>query len=119
MQRDITKIFDHQREKLEELHITQDTIQRIRAAQAPLRRQLTRRQVKPLSQSGVLKVNDANRSIQARKAKDMAVEERKLARQFEKVYGYKPTQRPEEAIRKAAEAEEAATRQGEFFFIDN
>ncbi|KAJ5151516.1 transposase [Penicillium canariense] len=119
MQRDITKIFDHQREKLEELHMTQDTIQRIRAAQEPLRRQYTKRQVKPLSQSGVLKASDANRSIRARKAKDMAAEERKLAKQFEKIYGYKPTQRPEEAIRKAAEAKEAATRQGELFFYDN
>jgi hypothetical protein len=47
----------------------------------------------------------------------MAEEEGKLAKQFEKVYGYKPTQRPEEDIRKAIESEIEAREQGESFFM--
>jgi hypothetical protein len=118
-QRDLTKIFIHQREKLEELAMTQDTIQRIRAAQAPQRRQYTMRQVKPLSQSGILKPRDANRSIRIRKEKDAAAEERKLVKQFEKVYGYKPTQRSEESIQRAIANEIEARERGELFFVDN
>ena len=47
----------------------------------------------------------------------MAAEERKLAKQFEKVYGYKPTQRPEEDIRRAIESEREAREKGEVFFL--
>jgi predicted transcriptional regulator YheO len=53
-----------------------DTISQIRAAQAPLRRQYTKQQVKLLSQTGILKVQDANQSITERKAKDAAAEKR-------------------------------------------
>jgi hypothetical protein len=118
-QRDLTKIFLHQREKLEELAMTQDTIQRIRAAQEPQRRQYTKRQIKPLSQTGILKPRDANRSIRIRKEKDTAAAERKLAKQFEKLYGYKPTQRSEESIQQAMANEIAGRERGEPFFVDN
>lgn len=119
MQRDISKTLAHQRQKLEELAMTQDTIRRIRSAQEPHRRQYTKRQVKPLSQDGILKPRDANRSIRARKEKDAATEERKLAKQFEKIYGYKPTQRSEESIQRAIANEREARVRGEPFFIDN
>jgi hypothetical protein len=36
-----------------------ETISQIRAAQAPLQRQYTKRQVKPLSQTGILKLRNA------------------------------------------------------------
>ena len=49
----------------------------------------------------------------------MAKEERKLAKQFKKVYGYEPTQRSEESIQRAIANEEAARQAGELFFIDN
>jgi hypothetical protein len=66
-----------------------------------------------------LKPRDANRSIRDRKANDAAVEERKLAKQFEKMYGFKPTKRTDEAIQRAIENEKKAREQGDLFFIDN
>lgn len=48
----------------------------------------------------------------------MAAEERKLAKQFEKVYGYKPAQRPEEDIRRAIENEREGREKRELFFYD-
>jgi predicted transcriptional regulator YheO len=53
-----------------------DTISQIRAAQAPLQREYTKRQVKLLSQTGILNIQDANQSIAERKVKDAAVEKR-------------------------------------------
>jgi hypothetical protein len=50
-------------------------------------------------------------SICARKEKEMAAEEEKLAKQFEKMY--KPTQRPEEDIHKAIESEREARERGD------
>ena len=99
--------------------MTRDTIQRMRATQTPVRRKYTKRQVKLLSQTGILTTRDANRSIKTRKEEDLAKEERKLARQFKKVYGYEPTQRSEESIQRAIASEEAARQAGELFFIDN
>ena len=92
----------------EQLSITRDIIQHIRATQTPVRRKYTKRQVKPLSQTGILTTRDANRSIEARKKEESAKQERKLAKQFKKVYGYEPTQRSEESIQRAIANEEAA-----------
>ena len=99
--------------------MTRDTIQRIRVAQAPVRRKYTKRQVKPLSQTGILTTRDANRSIKTRKEEELAKEERKLAKQFKKIYGYEPTQRSEESIQRAIANEEAGRQAGELFFVDN
>jgi hypothetical protein len=118
-QRNLTKIFAHQREKQEELAMTQDTIRRIRAAQVPVKRKYTKRQVKLLSATGILTTRDANRSIVARKEEEMAKEERKLAKQFKKMYGYEPTQRSEDSIQRAIIREREAREAGELFFIDN
>ena len=49
----------------------------------------------------------------------MAKEERKLARQFKKAYGYEPTQRSEDSIQRAIVREREAREAGELFFIDN
>jgi hypothetical protein len=57
--RNLTKVFQHQMEKLEELQMTQEAIRRIRTAQEPQRRNYTKRQVKPLSSNGILKTRDA------------------------------------------------------------
>ena len=119
MQRNLKRLISHQLEMTEELSMTRDTIQRIRAAQQPVRRKYTKRQVKPLSQTGILKTRDANRSIVARREEEIAKEERKLAKQFKKIYGYEPTQRSEESIQRAIANEEAARQAGELFFIDN
>jgi hypothetical protein len=105
--------------KLEELQMTQEAIYRIRAAQEPQRRNYTKRQVKPLSSNGFLKTRDAIRSINDRKRKDMLKQKNKLAKQFEKVYGFQPTPRSEDRIRQANENEIRSREAGEDFFIDN
>lgn len=64
-----------------------------------------------------MKPRDANRSIRDRKAKDAAVEERKLAKQFEKVYGFKPTKRTNETIQRAIENGKRAREQGDLFLL--
>jgi hypothetical protein len=119
MQRNLSRLMAHQREMAEELSMTRDTIQRIRVAQAPVRRKYTKRQVKPLGQTGILTTRDANRSIKTRKEEELAKEERKLAKQFKKIYGYEPTQRSEESIQRAIANEEAGRQAGELFFVDN
>jgi hypothetical protein len=74
--RNLTKVFQHQMQKLEELKMTQEAIYRIRTAQAPQHRLQTRRQVKPLSSNGILKTSDAVRSIQDRKRKELEKEKK-------------------------------------------
>ena len=87
LQRDLAKVFTHQQIAAENLLMANDTITQIRTAQEPVRRPYTKRQVKPLSQDGILKIRDTNRSITARKAKEATIEEKRLAKQWEKVYG--------------------------------
>ena len=96
-----------------------DTIGQIRAAQAPLQRQYTKRQVKPLSQDGILKTRDANRSITARKAREAAAEERRIQKQWEKVYGKKLLPIPTQESKISIEAARAAQQNEEIFFLDN
>ena len=119
IQRDLRKIFDHQRSKLAELQMTQDTITRIRTTQEPLQRRHTKRQVKPLSQTGVLSPRDANRSIAVRKAKEAAAGEKRLRKQWKEVYGEElrpiPTKDSEASIKAARVAQE----NGEAFFFDS
>jgi hypothetical protein len=117
-QRNLTRIFEHQREKLEELAMTQDAIRRIRAAQEPQRRIYTKRQVKPLSQDGILRPRDANRSIRERREKEEASKMKKLDKEIEKVYGIKPTQRTKESLQRAIDNAKEAREKGEFFFED-
>jgi hypothetical protein len=65
-----------------------------------------------------LKPRDANRSIHDRKIKDAAAAERKLEKQFEKMYGFKPTKRTEESIQRAIDNEREARERGEPFVFD-
>jgi hypothetical protein len=92
-----------------------DSISQIRAAQAPLRRQYTKRHVKPLSQDGILRARDANRSIASRKAKDAAVEKRRLQKQWEKVHGNKLLPMPTRESNISIEAARAAEANGDLF----
>jgi hypothetical protein len=77
-QRVLKKLFEYQQRVFEDLSMTKETITRLRIFQEPLRRQYTKRQAKPLSQTGVLKPKDANRSIAIRKAKENAALERRI-----------------------------------------
>ena len=119
LQRNLQRIFEHNRIATEHLTMANETINRIRAAQAPLQRQHTKRHVKPLSQDGILKVRDANRSIAARKAKEAAAEERRLQRQWKKVYGKKPLPTPTQESDISMEAARAAEENGEVFYLDS
>jgi hypothetical protein len=119
VQRDLTKIFDHQRSKLAELQMTQDTITRIRATQEPLQRRYTKRQVKPLSQTGVLSPRDANRSIAVRKAKEAAAQEKRLRKQWKEVYGEELQPTPTKESEPAIEAGRVAQENGEVCFFDS
>jgi hypothetical protein len=109
MQRNLLRLIAHQREIAEELSMTRDIIQRMRAS---VRRKYTKRQVKPLSQTGILTTRDANRSIKTRKEENLAKEERKQARRFKKVYGYK-------LFSGQLQMRKRLGRQESFFFIDN
>jgi hypothetical protein len=116
--RNLTKVFHHQMTKLEELQMTQQTICRIRAAQEPKRRNNTKRQIKGLGSDGILRVQDAIRSIKVRKEKDLAREKKRLSKQFKKVYGWEPTPRSEASIQQGIENARRAEEAGEDFYID-
>jgi hypothetical protein len=116
-QRNIAKNFKHQLDKFEELAMTQDSLRRVRAAQDPQRRVYTKRQVKPLSQDGILRARDANRSIKKRKEKENAAEKKKLDQQVERALGFKPSQRTQESIQRAIDNEREAREKGELFYI--
>jgi hypothetical protein len=116
--RNISKLFQYQAEKLEELKMTQEAIQRIRAAQEPQRRVYTKRQIKGLSSDGVLRVRDAIRSIEGRKAKDAERERKRLAKQMKKVYGSPPPPRSQESIQRGIDNARHAEEAGEFFYFD-
>jgi hypothetical protein len=98
VQRDIAMLHNHHRIIYERLKMAEATVSRIRAAQEPLRRSITKRQVKPLSHTGILSVRDANRSIKTRKEKEAAAEQRKLAKQYKQATGLDMPQRPQEDI---------------------
>jgi hypothetical protein len=115
----LARVFTHQIEILEEQQMVQQTISRIRAAQAPQHQTYTKRQVKPLSQTGVIKARDAIRSIEDRKAKDLVREKKKLDKQHKKLYGTPLPQRSEERIQQAKENMRQALEAGEDFWIDN
>ena len=119
LQRNLQRIFEHNRIAAENLTMANETISQIRTAQAPLQRQLTKRQVKPLSHDGILKVRDANRSIAARKAKEAVAEEKKLQRQWKKVHGKKPPPASIQENKVSEESVKAAEENGEVFFLDS
>lgn len=72
----------------ESLAMLGDTIKQIQHAQCPLQRKITKRQVPSLGDSGILSVRDANRSIVAREAREKLAAEKKLAKDYRKVYGH-------------------------------
>jgi hypothetical protein len=117
--RNIDHFIEHSRIAAEEGAMFKEIINQIRAAQAPLRRQYTKRQVKPLSQNGILKLRDANRSIASRKAKDAATEERRLQRLWEKVHGKPPPPAPTQENMVSNGSAEAADENGDFSYIYN
>jgi hypothetical protein len=117
--RDLTKVLRYHKAAQERLFMAEDTIQRIRAYQERLRRNYTKRQVKPLSQTGVLKPRDANRSIITRRAKEAAAAEKRLRKQWKEVYGEELLPTPTKQSDLSIERERAARKRGDLFFYDN
>jgi hypothetical protein len=110
-------LHNHHRIIYERLMMAEATVSRIRAALEPLRRPITKRQVKPLSQTGILSVRDANRSIKTRKEKEAAAEERKLAKQYKQATGLDMPQRPQEDIDRSVESARLAQERGDLFYL--
>ena len=90
LQRNLKRIFHHNRIAVDHLAMANDTIARIRATQEPIQRPKTKRQIKGLNHTGILTTRDANRSIATRKAKEAAAEERRFEKDYEKRYSRKP-----------------------------
>jgi hypothetical protein len=84
----------------------------------PLRRNYTKRHVKPLSYTGVLSVRDTNRSIAKRKADDAARDTKRLAKIHEKMHGKPPPARPTQESVASMEAARASEQAGELFYLD-
>jgi hypothetical protein len=60
LQRNLERIFQHNRTAVDHLAMANDTIARIRATQEPIQRYKTKRQIKGLSHTGILTTRDAN-----------------------------------------------------------
>jgi hypothetical protein len=110
-------LHNHHKIIYKRLRMAEATVSRIRAAQEPLRRPITKRQVKPLSYTGILSVRDANRSIKNRKEKEAAAEQRKLAKQTKQATGLVMPQRPQEDIGRSIESARLAQERGDSFFL--
>ena len=119
LQRNLDRIFHHNRIAVDHLAMANDTFARIRAAKKPIQRTKTKRQIKGLNHTGVLTTRDANRSIATRKAKEDAAEERRFAKDYEKRYGCKPSQPGLQESEASIEAAKVARENGELFFLDN
>lgn len=95
-----------------------NTITRIRAAQEPIQRSKTKRQIKGLSHTGILTTRDANRSIATRKTKEATAEERRFAKDYEKRYGRKPPPSVIQESEVSIEAARVVQTNGELFYLD-
>lgn len=118
LQRNLERIFHHNRIAVENLNMANDIIKRIRATQEPIRRPKTKRQIKRLSHTGILTVRDANRSIAVRRDQEAAAEHRRFVKDYKKRYGHEPPQLPMEESEASLEAARIAQENGELFYLD-
>jgi hypothetical protein len=118
LQRNLERVFRHNCIAVEHLTMANDTIKRIRAAQEPIQRPKSKRQIKGLSHTGILTTRDANRSIATRKAKEAAAEERRFAKDYYKKYGCKPPPLVTQESEASIEAARVAQENGELFYLD-
>ena len=95
-----------------------DTVRKMRQMQAPQRRQITKRQIPRLRDSGILSTKDANRSIEARREKDAEKEKKRLDKQWRKLYDQPPPQ-PRTIIDSVLpDSAVAAQQENQMFWID-
>lgn len=123
--RGLLRVFEHNKQVVEHSKVvaehaalSNEIISRMTAARAPLRRNYTRRHVKPLRHTGILSVRDANRSIAKRKADDAARDTKRLAKLHEKVYGKPAPTRPMQESMASMEAARAGEEAGDLFYLD-
>ncbi|KAJ5272965.1 hypothetical protein N7478_008090 [Penicillium angulare] len=67
------------------------TIAKIAQIQAPRAKKSTKRRLLNLKDDGILRVKDANRSIAERRAKEDEKEDRRVAKDFKKRFGFEPS----------------------------
>lgn len=61
LQRGLQRAFYHHKRTAEELAMMSDTVSRMREIQAPRKRQITKREIPKIGDSGILSTKDANR----------------------------------------------------------
>jgi hypothetical protein len=118
LQRNLERIFHHNRIAVDHLTMANDTITQIRATQQPIQRSKTKRQIKGLNHTGILTTRDANRSIATRKAKKDKLEEKRFIKEYEKKYGRKAPPLVTQESEASIEAARAAQENGEVFYLD-
>lgn len=119
LQRGLQRVLKHNKIIAERAELSNAIIHRMTAARAPLRRKYTKRQLKPLSSSNVIELQDANHSIKDRKAKEAIQEEKRLVKQYTKMYGKPPPPRPTQESETSIEMARAAREAGDIFFFDS
>jgi hypothetical protein len=95
-----------------------DTISRMREIQAPRKRQITKREIPKIGDSGILSTKDANRSMKTRREKEAIQEKKRLDKQWTKLYGQPPPKSPTGERSILSDTVGAAQQGGETFWID-
>lgn len=121
--RHLEKSEYHTKRMIEEFSMASDTIDRIKDIQAPRIRKSTKRQVPNLSDTGILTTRDANRSIEDTRKKKAIQEEKRLKKQWEKIYGKTtPTPASKRSKKKTSKSSNSAHSEGqenELYYIDS
>lgn len=118
LQRGLQRAFYHHKRTAEELAIMSDTVSRMRQMQAPRRRQITKREIPKIGDSGILSTKDANRSMKVRREKEAIQEKKRLDKQWTKLYGQPPPKAPTGESSTLSGAAVAAQQRNEPFWID-
>jgi hypothetical protein len=95
-----------------------DTISRMREIQAPRKRQITKREIPKIGDSGILSTKDANRSMKIRREKEAIQEKKRLDKQWTKLYGRPPPKSPTGESSILSDSVVAMQQGGESFWID-
>ena len=119
LERGLDRIFKQQKYQSEQLAILNATLSRIEASQAPRRRRTTKREVQRLGDSGILTVQDENRSIADRRAKEELNKKKKDDKSNKEAYGRLPPKPHEEDNSMASHRELAGELVDQLYFMDS
>jgi hypothetical protein len=118
LQRGLQRAFYHHKRTAEELAMMSDTISRMREVQAPRKRQITKREIPKIGDSGILSTKDANRSMKTRREKEAIQEKKRFEKQWTKLYGQAPPKSPTGENSTLSDSIMASRQEGELFWID-